>query len=109
MAQAVGNLLSNAVKYTPAEGTVRVVASEQGDTLVIAVHDTGPGIEAQEIDKIFEPFYRSSRETRFPQGMGLGLSIACDIVNAHGGEINVRSQRGQGSTFEILLSSPVQQ
>ena len=104
MAQALGNLLSNAIKYTPKDGVVAVEIAEQADMLTIAVRDTGPGIEPGEIDQIFEPFYRSSSDTRFPQGMGLGLSIAREIVNAHGGQINVQSQRGQGSRFEILLT-----
>ena len=103
MAQAVGNLLSNAVKYTPAGGQVVVTAVVHADTLVFTVQDSGSGIDPAEIDKIFEPFYRSSRETRFPQGMGLGLSIAREIVNAHGGQISARSKHGQGSLFEIKL------
>ena len=103
MAQAIGNLLSNAVKYTPESGRVEIAVAERFDMLAIAVRDSGPGIASGEIDHIFEPFYRSSRETRFPQGMGLGLSIAQEIVNAHGGEINIQSQLGQGACFEILL------
>jgi signal transduction histidine kinase len=103
MAQAVGNLLSNAVKYTPAGGQVKIAVADRGDLISFTVRDTGVGIETDEIDQIFEPFYRSSLETRFPQGMGLGLSIAREIVNAHGGQLNVKSNRGQGSLFEILL------
>lgn len=67
------------------------------------MRDTGPGIDPAEWEKIFEPFYRSSRETRFPQGMGLGLSIAREIVVAHGGTIRLESERGLGSTFEIEI------
>ena len=108
MAQAVGNLLSNAVKYSPTGGQVEIAVAARADMLAITVRDTGPGIEPQEIDQIFEPFYRSSRETRFPQGMGLGLSIAREIVNAHGGQINVQSQHGQGSLFEITVPFSVE-
>ncbi len=108
MAQAIGNLLSNAVKYTPVGSQVEIAVAVRADILAIKVRDTGPGIEPQEIEKIFEPFYRSSRETRFPQGMGLGLSIAREIVKAHGGEINVQSQHGQGSLFEIRLPFSVE-
>ncbi len=103
MAQAVGNLLSNAVKYTPTGGQVKISVSEESGKLKISVQDTGPGIDPAEMDQIFEPFYRSNRETRFPQGMGLGLAIAREIVSAHEGEIKVQSERGRGSIFEIML------
>jgi len=79
-----------------------VVTGGDGN-LRISVRDTGPGIDPAEWEKIFEPFYRSSRETRFPQGMGLGLSIAREIVVAHGGTIRLESERGLGSTFEIEI------
>ncbi|GAF83941.1 unnamed protein product, partial [marine sediment metagenome] len=68
--------------------------------------DNGPGIAAEEQEKIFTPFYRSSADTRFPQGMGLGLSIAREIVVAHGAQLTLTSQRGQGSTFAIELPKP---
>jgi signal transduction histidine kinase len=103
MAQALGNLLSNAVKYTPAGGRVEIAVASSQEIFSVTVGDSGPGIEPAEIERIFEPFYRSSRETRFPQGMGLGLSIAREIVNAHGGQISVQSQRGQGSVFKITV------
>ena len=102
MAQVLGNLLSNAIKYTP-EGTVSVSASVEGDEVAIVVGDTGIGVSLSEREQIFEPFYRSQRDTRFPQGMGLGLSIACDMVRAHGGRLEVESQPGEGSRFTIWL------
>lgn len=109
LAQVVGNLLSNAIKYTPEGGTVSVSArkvSEAGEQLggvEIAVADTGIGIEPDERARIFEPFFRSRRERRFPQGMGLGLSIARDLVMAHGGRLDVESVPGKGSCFTIWL------
>ena len=70
---------------------------------VIVVVDTGIGIAPFEQKRIFEPFYRSRRDKRFPQGMGLGLSIARDLVAAHGGRLDVESEPGQGSRFTIWL------
>lgn len=102
MAQALGNLLSNAIKYTP-EGTVSVEASVQDGRVAIVVGDTGIGIAPAEHQRIFEPFYRSRRDKRFPQGMGLGLSIARDLVLAHGGRLDVESTPEQGSRFIICL------
>lgn len=102
MAQVVGNLLSNAIKYTP-QGTISVQAGVQEGAITIAVGDTGIGIAPSEQTRIFEPFYRSQRDKRFPQGMGLGLSIARDLVVAHGGRLEVESQPAKGSRFIILL------
>jgi signal transduction histidine kinase len=102
LAQVLGNLLSNAIKYTQ-EGTVSVDARVQGEELAIAVADTGIGIDASEQAQIFEPFYRSRRDKRFPQGMGLGLSIARDLVVAHGGRLDVDSALDQGSRFTLWL------
>jgi len=104
MAQVLGNLLSNAIKYTP-EGTVSVQAGVRDGEVAIVVGDTGIGIAPSEQARIFELFYRSQRDKRFPQGMGLGLSIARDLVVAHGGRLEVESQPDKGSRFTILLSS----
>jgi len=103
MAQAVGNLVSNAIKYTPSGGTVTVSAGESETAVWIQVEDTGPGIEPDEQEHIFEPFYRSSRQRRFPQGLGLGLTIAKEIVVGHNGRLTLHSTPGQGSTFTIHL------
>jgi len=105
MAQVLGNLLSNAIKYTP-KGTVSVEASAGDDVVSIVVNDTGIGIAPADRDHIFDPFYRSHRSERFPQGMGLGLTIAHDLVVAHGGRIEVESQPDRGSRFTIWLPVP---
>ena len=105
LAQALGNLLTNAIKYTP-EGSVSVEASLQAEGLSISVADTGIGIAPAEQARIFEPFYRSQRDKRFPQGMGLGLSIARDLVLAHGGHLDLQSAPGQGSRFTLWLPLP---
>lgn len=67
------------------------------------IADTGPGIDADEIEAIFQPFFRGRCTGRFPQGMGLGLTIARDLVTAHGGRIEVASEPGAGSRFTIRL------
>lgn len=103
MAQAVGNLLSNAVKYTPAGGAVSVEAGSDGQEIWIRVGDTGPGIDQAEQERVFEPFYRSDRDRRFPQGLGLGLTLARDLVIAHGGRLTLDSAPGSGSRFTIVL------
>jgi len=102
MAQVLGNLLSNAIKYTP-DGTVSVEASAGDDGVSIEVGDTGIGIAPADQSHIFEPFYRSHRSERFPLGMGLGLTIAHDLVVAHGGRLEVKSQPDRGSRFAIWL------
>jgi signal transduction histidine kinase len=103
LAQVIGNLLSNAVKYTPEGSRVSVTAGRQGDDVWIQVSDTGIGIAPEEQAHIFTPFYRGSANARFDDGMGLGLSIAQDLVAAHGGRLTVMSQPGAGSQFTIWL------
>jgi two-component system sensor histidine kinase BaeS len=103
LGQALGNLISNAIKYTPRGGTVTTCAGFDGDIFWICVSDTGPGIEPEEQERIFAPFYRSQTGRRFPKGMGLGLSIARDLVTAHGGQLQLESMPGTGSQFTIRL------
>jgi len=103
LGQALGNLFSNAVKFTPAGGQVVISAGEQGDQVWIMVQDNGPGIPADEIDKVFVPFYRGGQGKRFVEGMGLGLSIARDLVEAHRGRLELESTPGQGSRFTVWL------
>jgi two-component system sensor histidine kinase BaeS len=103
LAQAIGNLYSNAVKFTPKGGEVIVSAGVEVDQLWIQVSDTGPGIPPQDQERIFQPFYRGNQERRIVQGMGLGLTIARDIVHAHGGQIQVGSEPGSGAKFIIYL------
>jgi two-component system sensor histidine kinase BaeS len=101
--QALGNLLSNAVKFTPSGGVVSVGAGVQSDDLWLQVSDSGPGIAEEDRRHIFEPLYRKQASRRFAQGMGLGLSIAHDLVAAHGGHIEVESAPGLGSHFTVHL------
>jgi two-component system sensor histidine kinase BaeS len=103
LAQALGNLLSNAIKYTPAGGLVRVEAGKTGSQAWIRVSDTGPGMAAEERERIMEPFYRARPARQAPQGMGLGLTIARDLIVAHGGRLAVDSSPGAGARFTIWL------
>lgn len=103
LAQALGNLISNAIKYTPPGGSLLVSASLTASELLLRVTDSGPGILPEEQARIFEPFYRSQAQRRFPMGLGLGLTIARDLVEAHGGRLELDSTPGQGSTFTIYL------
>ena len=103
MAQALGNLLNNAIQYTPTGGMVKVTAASTPDAICIQVADTGLGIAPESLSRIFEPLYRGQAHRRFPRGMGLGLSIARDIVSAHGGRIDVTSVLGHGSEFTLWL------
>jgi two-component system sensor histidine kinase GlrK len=107
MQQVLDNLLSNAVKFTPEGGTIRIVVAVQGEEqrwVEIRVSDTGQGIPAEDMTRIFDKFYQSSshRQER-QQGTGLGLTIARHIVEAHGGQIWAESRPGEGATFVVRL------
>ncbi|MDL1911470.1 HAMP domain-containing histidine kinase [Chloroflexi bacterium CFX6] len=103
MAQAAGNLLSNAVKFTPPGGKIAVSASARDGQFVLQVADTGPGIPAEEREKVFEPFFRGSHGRRIVEGMGLGLNIAREIAAAHGGGIDLQDKPEGGSRFILWI------
>jgi signal transduction histidine kinase len=103
MAQVVGNLLSNAIKYTPPGGAMHISASADQKTFTLKVRDTGAGVHVEEHEKIFLPFYRGDTGRRIKQGMGLGLTIARDLVSAHGGELRLESTPGAGSEFTVSI------
>ena len=99
--QVISNLVGTAIKFTPDGGTVQVVARREGDTVLTSVTDTGIGIPAEHLPRIFDRFWQAPRNEH--AGIGLGLSIAKGIVEAHGGTIWVESQPGKGSTFSFTL------
>ena len=105
--QIVLNLLSNAVKYTAEGGHVGVTcdAGERAGTVAIRVSDTGIGIAADHLERVFEPFVQVSGAVSSDEGVGLGLSISRDLARSMGGEITVQSEPGAGSTFTVTLPS----
>jgi signal transduction histidine kinase len=106
--QILFNLLSNAVKYTPAGGSVRVVARRQGDQAQLIVQDNGRGMTAEELDRLFQLYYRTrSVQAAGVAGTGLGLYIVKTLVEAHHGDVEVESEPGKGSKF--LVSLPISQ
>ena len=106
MQRAVANLLQNAVNYTPSGGNVTLRAGLRtmpgGESVEIAVADTGPGIPAGERSRIFERYYRSPRTSGI-RGSGLGLAIVKAVAEAHGGSVELESEEGRGSTFRLML------
>jgi signal transduction histidine kinase len=103
LGQVIGNLVSNAIKFTPDGGSVTIESAVEKEGVWISVSDTGPGIALDKQEDMFIPFVRGGQGKRFPQGMGLGLSIAKELVEAHDGKIEVESQVGCGSRFKVWL------
>lgn len=101
--QVLHNLVNNAIKYSPGGGTVDVTVTPGVDEVVLSVADTGLGIDPTMFDVIFEPFRRVSPNGSGARGVGLGLWICRRIVVAHGGRIEVASELGRGSKFEVYL------
>jgi two-component system, OmpR family, sensor kinase len=100
--QVASILLDNAVKYAPEGGSVTVRVEEQDDWVSLAVSDTGVGISEDQLPLVFERFYRADA-ARAEEGAGLGLSIARQVAEAHGGAVEAKSEVGVGSTFALLL------
>jgi two-component system OmpR family sensor kinase/two-component system sensor histidine kinase BaeS len=98
--QVLANLLSNAVRHTPANGSVQLhVTGATDGAVTVAVQDTGSGMTAEELAHAFDRFYRGSDS----RGTGLGLTIARNLIIAHGGEIQASSEKGRGTTFTIRI------
>jgi len=98
------NLIDNAMRYTPDGGRASVRVAAEGKGAVVSVQDTGPGIPREEMELIFEPFFRSGSAKKKP-GTGLGLAIVKQIAEAHGGRVCVESEPGHGTTIEVHLSA----
>jgi two-component system sensor histidine kinase VicK len=104
--QIFGNLVANALKYTPEAGQVRVIARHEGERWRVVVADSGPGIPTESLSKVFEPFYRLSRDERSGiEGSGLGLAICREMVDQMWGEIALSSVVGQGTRVTVELPS----
>lgn len=98
------NLLSNAIKFTPKQGAIEVRAEVEGERVRLAVADTGVGIAPEDVKRLFDKYEQArSRATRGEKGTGLGLYITRQLVELHGGEIEVQSEPGRGSTFSFTL------
>jgi signal transduction histidine kinase len=102
LGRVFANLVANAVKFTPRGGRVAVSAVMEGRDLCFRVNDTGIGISAKDISRIFNKYYRSDRAVGF-KGTGLGLTIAKAMVEDHNGTVSVESTEGDGSTFTVRI------
>jgi two-component system, OmpR family, sensor histidine kinase SaeS len=102
MTRVLQNLLMNAVRHTPTDGAVRVSARRNGQLLEVAVEDSGEGIAPQDLDRVFEPFYRADPARGGP-GAGLGLALAKRIVEALGGRISAENALTHGARFAVVL------
>jgi len=100
--RAISNLIDNALKFSVSGSQVHVSAAIDGDALRVQIRDEGIGISADDMNHIFERFYRSD-QSRSKPGNGLGLSYAVSIIRSHGGDIQVTSTIGSGSTFTIRI------
>lgn len=100
--QIITNLLSNAVKYTPAGGTVAISAGPVGKNAVLTVTDTGAGIPADELPRVFDRFWRGRQASQI-SGSGIGLAIAAELAVAHGGQLTARSELGRGTEMTLTL------
>ncbi len=107
LTQVFANLISNALRYTPEQGAIHLTLRENPEpqkTVAIDVTDTGTGIPKEQVDHIFDRFYRTEEaRSRESGGLGLGLAIAKELAELHGGKISVASEPGRGSTFTITL------
>ena len=100
--QVITNLLTNALKFTPAGGQVSIRTSQRGADAVLQVSDTGVGIPAEDLPHVFDRFWRGQSAASI-SGSGIGLAIAAELTQAHGGALTARSEPGQGAEFTLTL------
>jgi signal transduction histidine kinase len=103
LTQVFTNLVDNALKHTPSGGKVTITATPTPGWLEVGVSDTGPGIPAEDLSRIFERFYQVDKSRARRAGVGLGLTISKEIVEAHGGSLRAESVIGLGSRFVARL------
>lgn len=102
--RALNNLIGNALQYTAPGGSVRIAISQDTTSMRVEVHDTGAGIDAHHLGRLFDRFYRvDESRSSYPNGTGLGLSIVRSIMTLHGGTVSVASEPGRGSTFTLIF------
>lgn len=102
LVQVLKNLIDNAVAYTPSGGAIRIGATATGQLMTITVSDTGPGIPVDQLDRVFERFYRTDpSRARATGGAGLGLAIVRQLVRLHGGDVTAANLRGAGAVFVV--------
>lgn len=101
--QILANLMRNALRHTPQGGRVQVAVNGEGDGLALAVSDSGPGIAPEHLERVFERFFRADAARTRGEGSGVGLTIARGLARAMGGDLEVRSVPGRGSTFTWTL------
>jgi signal transduction histidine kinase len=102
LGQVIANLVDNAIKYTPAGGTVEITTTREPHSVLLVVKDSGMGISAEDLPRIWQRFYRADRSRSEP-GLGLGLSLVKAIVEAHDGQVEAQSTSGGGSVFTVRL------
>ena len=103
--QVMLNLFDNAFKFTPEGGRITLRAEQKDGKLIVKIQDTGHGISKEEQKRLFEPYYRLEKDRQHMSGLGLGLALSKTIVELHGGQIWVESQKGKGSTFTVAIPS----
>jgi len=107
MTQVLTNILDNALRHTPEGGRIVLSARDTEEWVELAIQDSGPGLKAEDLDRIFDRFYRTDssrqRDGEVPGGSGLGLAIARSIVQAHGGQLSAESEAGKGLKVIVRL------
>jgi signal transduction histidine kinase len=105
MTQVLTNILDNALRHTPSDGQITLSAKQTDGEVELAIQDSGPGVPAEMLERIFERFYRTEsarqRDSTAPGGSGLGLAIAKSIVQAHNGQISAGSEAGKGLRISL--------
>ena len=106
MGQVLKNILSNAVKYFPDGGLIKITGEMEDDRFQVTVEDQGKGMTPEQVERVFEKFYRVDASNTAVEGTGLGMTIIKYLVEAHGGEVFVESEYGKGTIVRFTIPSP---